>query len=222
MSGNQLQAISSARYSSSNSSKNSSKNMGEISDDHLNRLLTRTPKKTMNYSMIPTISAPGLGDNWEAEAAAKTAAIPADKPTDKPAGPRDWPIARIIEALSRPLPKTLTDTRKQGGATLTFIPWHNVNRILDKYAPGWTWQMTTTITPDRMVVTGRITIPSSEGNIYREAMGTETLKEEYTDKTDGTKKLRELAYGDPCSNAESMAFRRCAARFGLGLYLYQK
>ncbi|QYO62305.1 hypothetical protein [Leptolyngbya sp. 7M] len=32
----------------------------------------------------------------------------------------------------------------------------------------------------------------------------------------------ELAYGDPSSNAESMAFRRAAARFGLGLYLYSK
>jgi hypothetical protein len=32
----------------------------------------------------------------------------------------------------------------------------------------------------------------------------------------------ELAYGDPSSNAESMAFRRAAARFGLGLYLYRR
>ncbi len=32
----------------------------------------------------------------------------------------------------------------------------------------------------------------------------------------------ELAYGDPSSNAESMAFRRAAAKFGLGLYFYSK
>jgi hypothetical protein len=32
--------------------------------------------------------------------------------------------------------------------------------------------------------------------------------------------MRELAYGDPSLNAESMAFRRAAAKHGLGLYLY--
>jgi hypothetical protein len=29
-------------------------------------------------------------------------------------------------------------------------------------------------------------------------------------------------YGDPSSNAEAMALKRAAAKFGLGLYLYQK
>jgi len=60
----------------------------------------------------------------------------------------------------------------------------------------------------RLFVVGRLTIPNSEGNVYREATGTESLDCN--------------SYGDPSSNAESMAFRRCCARFGLGLYLYQK
>jgi hypothetical protein len=29
-------------------------------------------------------------------------------------------------------------------------------------------------------------------------------------------------YGDPSSNAEAMALKRAASKFGLGLYLYQK
>jgi hypothetical protein len=29
-------------------------------------------------------------------------------------------------------------------------------------------------------------------------------------------------YGDPSSNAEGMALKRAAAKFGLGLYLYHK
>jgi len=29
-------------------------------------------------------------------------------------------------------------------------------------------------------------------------------------------------YGDPSSNAEAMALKRAAAKFGLGLYLYLK
>jgi hypothetical protein len=159
---------------------------------------------------------------------------------DKPAAPRDWPIAKIIEALSRPLPAAMLKQRKQGGATLDYIPWHTVNRILDKYAPGWTWEITNTVTTaDRFIITGRITIPAQEGNIYREATGTELLKEDkpvmvaqpghpdcriaLTDDLGRTVlEPKEIAYGDPGSNAESMAFRRCAARFGLGLSLYDK
>jgi hypothetical protein len=159
---------------------------------------------------------------------------------DKPAGPRDWTIGQIIGALSKPLPTSMLKTRKQGGANLIYIPWHTVNRVLDKYAPGWTWEITSTIaTPDRLIVTGRITIPAQEGNIYREATGTELLKEDKPvmipnpDNPDRKIALidelgrtvlepKEIAYGDPGSNAESQCFRRCAARFGLGLSLYDK
>jgi hypothetical protein len=167
-------------------------------------------------------------------------AAAAVKQQDKPAAPRDWPIATIIEALSRPLPESMLKTRKQGGANLAYIPWHTVNRILDKYAPGWTWEITNTVTTtDRFIITGRITIPAQEGNIYREATGTELLKEDkpvmvekpgHPDRrialTDDLGRTvlepKEIAYGDVSSNAEGMAFRRCAARFGLGLYLYEK
>jgi len=88
----------------------------------------------------------------------------------------------------------------------------------------------------RFFLPGRLTIPTAEGNIYREATGTELLKEDkdvWIGEKPNRQKLkddlgrpvtesRELAYGDPSSNAESMAFRRAAARFGLGLYLYEK
>lgn len=154
-----------------------------------------------------------------------------------PTAPREWTIAQICQALSRPLPKSLLKTRKQGGANLTYIPWYEANKILDKYAPGWTWEITKMVTtPDRIFVTGRLTIPAAEGNIYREATGTELLKEDkevWVGEKPNSQRLRddlgrvvteskELAYGDPTSNAESMAFRRAAARFGLALYLYDK
>jgi hypothetical protein len=54
----------------------------------------------------------------------------------------------------------------------------------------------------------RISIPCLEGIISREATGTED------------EELK--GYGDPSSNAEAMALKRAAAKFGLGLYLYQK
>jgi hypothetical protein len=67
-----------------------------------------------------------------------------------------------------------------------------------------------------------LTIPTVDGPVTRSATGTELLKEEVFDKETKEKVIRELAYGDPSSNAESQAFRRAAARFGLGLYLYEK
>lgn len=128
---------------------------------------------------------------------------------DKPESPGQWPLDWIQAALSRPLPKELLATRKQGGTNLTYIPWHVANRILDKYCPGWRWEVKTILTtPDRLVLVGRLTIPTRGGDVWREATGTEELDCS--------------SYGDPSSNAESMAFRRCAAKFGLGLYLYQK
>jgi hypothetical protein len=48
--------------------------------------------------------------------------------------------------------------------------------------------------------------PASRGIISREATEDEELR----------------GYGDPPSNAEAMALKRAAAKFGLGLYLYSK
>jgi len=154
-----------------------------------------------------------------------------------PTAPRQWSIAQIEEVFSRPIPKSILKSRRQGSSNLTYIPWYRVNEILNKYAPGWTWEIVSIhTTADRLFLTGRLTIPAAEGNIYREGTGTELLKEnkevwigekrnrrQLKDEFDRPiTEPRELAYGDPSSNAESMAFRRAAARFGLGLYLYDK
>jgi hypothetical protein len=152
-----------------------------------------------------------------------------------PTRPGAWPIEQIIAALSRPLPESLLNTKKMGNSKIAYLPWYEANRILDKYAPGWTWEIRqVTTTSDRLFLIGRLTIPTSSGPVYREATGTELLKEEKTiwiGEPDNRRPLKdefdrpmtepkELAYGDPSSNAESMAFRRAAAKFGLGLYLY--
>jgi hypothetical protein len=60
----------------------------------------------------------------------------------------------------------------------------------------------------KLILTIRLSVPCLEGVVYREATGQE--EEETT------------SYGDSSSNAESMALRRAAAKFGLGLYLYDK
>lgn len=147
------------------------------------------------------------------------------------------PIKVILADLSKPIPKKYLETRKQGGALLTYVPWFNVAKLLDKCAPGWQGEITKVhTTSDRLFLSYRLSIHAEEGIFTREAMGTELLKEEkevligekphrrpLKDEFDRpVTELKELAYGDPSSNAESMAFRRAAAKFGLGLYLYER
>lgn len=120
------------------------------------------------------------------------------------------PIAVILADLSKPIPSKYLDTRKQGGTTLTYVAWHNAVKLLDRCTGGhWDYSVTNLhTTSDRIFITARITIRAAEGDFNREATGTELLDCG--------------SYGDPSSNAESMALRRAAAKFGLGLYLYLK
>jgi len=57
-------------------------------------------------------------------------------------------------------------------------------------------------------LTVRLSVSSLEGIVYREATGQEDEDLE--------------SYGNSSSNAESMALRRAAAKFGLGLSLYDQ
>ena len=143
------------------------------------------------------------------------------------------PLAAILEDLKKPpAPKHLR-TKKKGGTELTFIPWYFVIQYLDLYAPGWCYEIRSVTEikghslraptlaeikggadpkqlreeiKSQVVLTVRITIPTADGFVWREASGIED------DETN--------SYGDTSSNAESMALRRAAAKLGFGLYLY--
>lgn len=118
-------------------------------------------------------------------------------------------IRDIIKDLRKPISPRHLRTRKQGGKELTYISWHDAIKYLDHYAPGWCYEVRNVASiGGSLVITVRITIPCIEGLIWREATGQE---EEETN-----------SYGNPSSNAESMALRRAASKFGLGLYLYEK
>jgi hypothetical protein len=129
---------------------------------------------------------------------------------EPPVGPAPLrSITAIVADLSKPIPERHLRQRKQGGKDITYVEWHTVIRYLDHYAPGWSCEVKDVIpTGTRCVVTVRISIQCLEGAVWREATGTED------------EELR--GYGDPSSNAEAMALKRAAAKFGLGLYLYQK
>jgi hypothetical protein len=116
-------------------------------------------------------------------------------------------IEDIIADLSRPVNPRRLRTRKQGGKQITYLPWYQAVKYLDHYAPGWSYEVqAVTAVGDAVAITVRISIPCAEGIVWREAAGYEPLNVK--------------GYGDPTSNAESMALRRAAAKFGLCLYLY--
>jgi hypothetical protein len=92
---------------------------------------------------------------------------------------------------------------------LSYLPWYQAVRYLAHFAPGWSYEVRSIATVGAAVaVTVRITISAMEGLIFPEATGHVSL---------GVK-----GYDDPTINAESMALRRAAAKFGLYLSLYDK
>ncbi|HEY0407934.1 MAG TPA: Rad52/Rad22 family DNA repair protein [Pyrinomonadaceae bacterium] len=118
-------------------------------------------------------------------------------------------IAEIINDLSKPIPPRLLKTKTVGGQKIQYIPWHTAVRFLDLYAPGWCYEIRhLTEVGNKLILVARISIPCAEGLVYREATGQED------------EEVR--GYGDSSSNSESMALRRAAAKFGLGLELYDK
>jgi hypothetical protein len=141
---------------------------------------------------------------------------PITRPTKQalPSGPRPLrSINDIISDLSKPIKARHLRQKMRDGQQLDFIPWYHAVKYLDLHAPGWSYAVrsVTWNSEGRLVLTVRLSIPCLEGVVYRDATGTEEEPEE-----------GERMYGDPSSNAESMALRRAAAKFGLGLYLYNK
>lgn len=126
--------------------------------------------------------------------------------TPQPACKRS--IQDIITDLSKPVAQKHLSSRKQGGTDIHYIAWHHAEQYLDWFAAGWNKEIKEVMNiAGKVAMTVRISIPCLEGVVVREATG-------YEEET-------KSGYGDPFSNAESMALRRCAANFGLGRYLYE-
>jgi hypothetical protein len=119
-------------------------------------------------------------------------------------------IKDIIEDLSKPVNPQRLKTRTQGGREITYIPWYQAVRYLDKYAPGWRCEIRSiNQVGENLVMVVRLVIPCSEGEVWREASALEKIEDP-------------KRFGDAATNAESAALRRAAAKFGLCLNLYDK
>lgn len=127
------------------------------------------------------------------------------KPQLKPYG---RPLPEILADLSKPLPNRFLSQRKQGGKQLTYVSWHHCNRLMD-YFTGGGWEGSVTnihSTQTEVYVVYKVSIHAQEGLFSREATGSEELNNN--------------AFGEAIAKAESQAFRRACARWGLALYLY--
>jgi len=128
------------------------------------------------------------------------------------------PLEEILEDFQKPIKPRHLETKRRGGSELTYCPWHRVARYVEHYTNGhWSKDVEVTTTDRRIFVTVTVTIEADDAVVSRSATGTELLYEVDSE----TGEMKEIPYGDPSSNAESMAFRRACANFGLGLDLYE-
>lgn len=105
--------------------------------------------------------------------------------------------------------KKPTFSKGQEKGSVNFVAWYNLCRLLNQHTNGyWEWKVRTQFLGDRTVVEGSLTIHGTDGSLVREATGNESNDCD--------------SYGDPTSNSEAMALRRCCAKFGLGLALWEK
>ncbi len=133
---------------------------------------------------------------------------PARTLSESDSAPR--PLRAILDDLQKSIPERLLETKTIQGRPITYCPWYRVQKILDHYTDGlWEYEVVErTFTQTHIMLTVRIYIHAAEGIFYREGTGIEHLDVE--------------SFGDPQSNAESQAFRRACARWGLGLHLYDE
>ena len=118
-------------------------------------------------------------------------------------------IREIVKDLSKPIAQKHLRKRRQGGKEIIYLAWHDAVKYLDHFAPGWCYEIRSIDSiAGKLILTVRLSIPSLEGTVYREATGQEDEDLE--------------TYGNSSSNSESMALRRAASKFGLGLYLYDQ
>ena len=139
------------------------------------------------------------------------------------------PWLEIYADLRKDIPAAMLSTRQQQGNTLTYISWPDIVKLLHWYAPGWSYSLSVPIiAEDFVTVRATISIPTAEGTISFDALGTEPLfeyrkpKQGETPDENGYVRTRTIGYGSAADRAESSALRRAAGKAGLGLYLWEK
>lgn len=114
-------------------------------------------------------------------------------------------MTELFNVLFKPFSDKVKQTKKQAGQEITFVSWiHYVVRAWHQFPQGYSKDVRVNEVGGQLVVTVRITDRAS--GCYQEALGAAPA-----DKT---------SWGGAMAEAESQAFRRAMANFGLGLEMY--
>jgi hypothetical protein len=113
-----------------------------------------------------------------------------------------------LAELHRPIDPRHFKTRKQGNTTLTYVPWATLAKHLHRRAPGWNWEIqNVSEIGSSVVVTGRLTIPTTDGLLHYSAVASE--------------KLDSGSMAPPAEVSASSCLKRASALAGLSLELYE-
>ena len=116
------------------------------------------------------------------------------------------PLLEILNDLRTPIPPRFIKQKFIKGNRIDYIRWTDLAKLLDFYAPGYEWRVSTNSDGTQVCVEGELTIHSAEGSYTSSAVG-----DEYSEVDN---------YGSSFTNAEAQAFRRACGKWGLGLELW--
>ncbi len=120
-------------------------------------------------------------------------------------------IQTTLKKLKQPIPQNLISVKKIKNMNIQYVSWIDLAELLDQIVGlgCWSWEINQlTINSERLFLIGKLTL--------------EIQNEIFSQSATGTEEMNCSSYGDPSSNAEAMAFRRAAAKFGLGRDLWRK
>ena len=119
--------------------------------------------------------------------------------------------ADTLLALSQPIDprhyKTIQRGKGDKAVSLSFIPWGVICKCLHSRSPQWNFEIQEIKElAGSVVVTGRLTIPTTDGLMHFSGVASE--------------RLESGSMAPAAESAASSCLRRCAALSGLGLDLY--
>ncbi|HSG28962.1 MAG TPA: Rad52/Rad22 family DNA repair protein, partial [Candidatus Krumholzibacterium sp.] len=111
----------------------------------------------------------------------------------------------LFETLFEPFSPSVKQTKTQGGQSITFVSWiHYVVRAWAQFPEGYSKDVRVSEVGGQLIVTVRIT--DRKSGCYQEALGAAPADKK--------------SWGGAMAEAESQAFRRAMANWGMGLEMY--
>jgi hypothetical protein len=152
-------------------------------------------------------------------------------------------LAEILDNLKAPIPKRLIRSKKtweegKASSSVDYVAWFDLCDLLDDLCDYWEWEIKeikqiTGQPPEEWEINEAIAKAEESGKKaklpkqkdYLALTGILTIHGEdksLTRMATGIEEINCSSYGDPSSNAEAMALRRCCAKFGLGRDLWRR